>query len=133
MYIATAISTAAFSFSVCWAGSHVEEAGCFPLIRANEVTIKLQATWDGVINSNPRVVRHSEVLYENGRKYERKAPYERWRGSPYSLNNNRNTDGTPYRSNCRRLREEVLGGVNTVVIAYTKTFQRPIDGNSTAA
>ncbi|MER8408122.1 hypothetical protein NKH16_26205 [Mesorhizobium sp. M1307] len=92
---------------------------------ANEALLSFQATWDGVINGNPRVVMHSEIVYENRVKYERTAPYAPWRAEPYALNINPNTDGTPYHSNCHRLREELVDGVNTVVIAYTKTFSMP--------
>lgn len=117
------------SFSGAWAQSRVgfqgEQAECYPLAHANDATISFQATWDGVINGTPRVIKHSEIIYENGVKYERKAPYERWQSSPFALNSNPNADGTPFHSNCRRLRDEVLDGVHTVVIAYTKTFSVP--------
>lgn len=124
-FFSAEIRSSSGSWAQSGAGFQGEEAECYPLARANDATTSFQATWDGVINSSPRVIKHSEIIYESGVKYERKAPYARWQGSPYALNRNPNADGTPFHSKCRRLREEAFDGVNTVVIAYTKTFSVP--------
>lgn len=93
------------------------EGACYPMAAANEALAKMaafQATWSRVIKSHRHVVIHSESVYENGMIYQRRAPYAPWRGRAYKVVDDAR------RSNCHQLREEMLDGVNTVVISYTK-------------
>ncbi|MER9022394.1 hypothetical protein NKI01_07445 [Mesorhizobium sp. M0815] len=96
-------------------GPRLEEPACHPLTTANEALAKIpifQATWDAVIKRDTGVVvMHRDAVYANGMLYERTAPYAPWRGKAHQL-------GNPRHSGCHQLREEVLDGVNTVVISY---------------
>ncbi|RWM67873.1 MAG: hypothetical protein EOR82_26135 [Mesorhizobium sp.] len=94
------------------------EDACYPMAAANEALARMpafQATRDLVIKRpQKRSVTHEEMVFENGIAYQRRAPYAPWRSTPYSIVDN------VRRSDCHRLREEVLDGVNTVVIFYRK-------------
>ncbi|MER9133573.1 hypothetical protein [Mesorhizobium sp. M0768] len=94
----------------------IEEPTCQPITTANEALAKIpifQTTWDLVSKSDKRVVMHIDSIYSDGTLYQRTAPYASWHGKPDDLVN-------PRHSGCHRLREEVLDGVNTVVISYWK-------------
>ncbi|MER8862158.1 hypothetical protein NKI19_00340 [Mesorhizobium sp. M0751] len=96
----------------------IEEA-CYPMAAANEALARMlafQGTWSLVVKMpHKREVRqHEEMIVENGIAYKRRAPYGPWRSTPYSIVDN------VRRGDCHRLREEVLDGVNTVVISYRK-------------
>lgn len=71
------------------------------------------------------VVMHRDSVYANGILYERTAPYAPWRVEAYQLVN-------PRHSGCHQLREEVLDGVNTVVISYWSTTPKSIRGGIAA-
>ncbi|MER8843293.1 hypothetical protein [Mesorhizobium sp. M0768] len=96
-------------------GPRLEEPACQPITTANEAFVKIpifQATWDAVIKRDTAVVvMHRESVYANGILYERTAPYAPWRVEALQL-------GNPRHSGCHQLREEMLDGVNTVVISY---------------
>ncbi|RWE99961.1 MAG: hypothetical protein EOS43_13700 [Mesorhizobium sp.] len=97
------------------------EDACYPIAAANEALARMptfQTTWNVVIKMfhNKRKVMYEETIFDNGIAYKRSAPSGPWRSTPYSIVDN------VRRSDCHRLREEVLDGVNTVVIFYRKHY-----------
>jgi hypothetical protein len=95
----------------------VEEQACLPLTAANEALAKLpgfQTVYDAVLKDETQQVRsHLESVIDHGLQYVRRGPYLAWHVSPAKL-------VSPQRSDCHRLREEMLDGVRTAVISYYK-------------
>ena len=95
-----------------------EESACNPFTAANAALVAMpafEATWDAVIvdRNSPRIMLHRDFVYKDGVQYARSAPYMAWHATPTDLAN-------AFHMDCHRLREELLDGVKTVVISYTK-------------
>jgi hypothetical protein len=102
----------------------VEEGECWLMTAANEAFAKVpafQATWDrSVTTLRHRMLEHTDWVYENGLEYWRMAPYQRWRVKPYELLSVEHSD-------CHLMREEIVDGVRTAVISYTRYNPRGSD------
>lgn len=95
----------------------VEGKDCQPMSKANEAMAKLkglQVTWNASFSVyGQSKTLHVESVVNDGVQYQRRGPYMRWTAKRAVLEN-------PHHSNCKRLREEILGGVRTVVTSFFK-------------
>jgi hypothetical protein len=88
-------------------------------------TASLQMT-EQIVGSGTRpYFMHREFVFAPGIRYERRQPYARWVSRPHHSADVDDLDTTQKKSDCHRLREEKLDGVDAVVVSYKKMLLKP--------